>query len=96
MPSTSIPKPYDGPKEGTLVWSGEIKKNQQIRISGGAANYGSLSGNLFPGRPIQISLNSNGFAVATTPNPLNQFSELVLQSAINGRIALTIHWTVLP
>lgn len=84
------------PREGTLVWWGEVQKNQQIRISRAGASSGTVAGDGFPGVPINITLNSKAFSVVTTPNPLNQFSDVVLLSTMKGRVALTIHWTVLP
>lgn len=94
-PNVTRPPARAFPKEGTLVWSGHVEKDEQIRISRAGASSGTLAGDRFPGPPIQISLNSKVFSVVTTPSPLNQFSEVVVQSATKGNIVLTIHWTVL-
>jgi serine/threonine-protein kinase len=84
--------------EGNLIWSGQIDKNQVIQISGNATNIGNVAGDIFPGAgvPIQVSVNSDKFAVISQPNPLNQFSQMSLRSTMKGNIAITIHWKVLP
>lgn len=83
--------------EGNLVWSGQVDKNQVIQISGGSANIGSIAGDVFPGDgvPIQVSVNSDKFAVISQPNPLNQFSQISLRSTMKGNVAIVVHWKVL-
>jgi serine/threonine-protein kinase len=99
-PSVSIPKPAPAQrqyaKEGNLIWSGMVDKNQVVQISGSSANVGKLVGDPFPGGvPIQVSINNQKFAVISQPNPLNQFSQVSLRSTMKGNVEVTIHWTVL-
>ncbi len=98
QPATpGTPQPHYA-SEGNLIWSGQVDKNQVIQISGAGVNIGSVSGDPFPGGgvPIEVSLNSNKFAVVGQPNPLNQFSQISLRSTIKGNIVVVIHWKVLP
>jgi serine/threonine protein kinase len=83
--------------EGNLIWSGQVDKNQIIQISGSGANIGNISGDVFPGGgvPIQVSVNSDKFAVISQPNPLNQFSQISLRSTMKGNVAIVVHWKVL-
>jgi serine/threonine protein kinase len=101
-PPSPEPKVTPPPKhyahEGDLVWSGQVDKNQVIQISASGANIGSISGDQFPGDgvPIQVSINSDKFAVVSQPNPLNQFSQIWLRSTMKGNVVVVIHWKVLP
>jgi serine/threonine-protein kinase len=103
-PETYTPAPAKPPApqrhyagEGNLIWSGQVDKNQIIQISGTGANIGNIAGDPFPGGgvPIQVSVNSDRFAVISQPNPLNQFSQISLRSTMKGNVSIVVHWKVL-
>jgi hypothetical protein len=85
---------YSGPPSGTLVWSGQLKKNGTITIQGDHASVGSLHGEL-PGVPIMIEIQPSDVGIAEAPSPANGWKRVVLRSRVNRRSVVTIQWKVL-
>lgn len=69
--TASTPAPSK-PRAGRLIWTGQLRKNQTLQITGNDANQGAVNASL-PGAPVRLSvlpgeLTSNGLVVYTA-NP---------------------------
>lgn len=88
------PKPvYSGPKEGVVLWSGELIKGGKIIIAPGIAAGGTVS-NEFPGVPIDVRVDLKGVSIEETPSAADGWKRLVLRSETKGRKVVSIHWNV--
>ncbi len=88
------PAPYEGPSRGTLVWTGEVVKGDQVVIENESANRGTVTGAL-PGVPCTISLNSSNVAVSEAPGPRNRYRRLGLRFNQKGRVSVVVTWEVI-
>jgi hypothetical protein len=93
-PVRSQPTRYEGPSRGTLIWSGDVVKGDQIVIENESANRGTLTGAL-PGVPCTISLNSPNVAVSEAPGPRNRYRRVGLRFNQKGRLSVVITWEVI-
>lgn len=93
-PVRSQPLPYEGPSRGTLVWTGDVVKGDQVVIQNESANRGTVQGAL-PGVPCTISLNSPNVAVSEAPGPRNRYRRLGLRFNQKGRISVVVTWEVI-
>jgi hypothetical protein len=77
---------------GTLIWTGEVRKNVPVVI-GSSEPSGLLRGEQFPGVPIVIEqIAPAGLAVTEPPSPSNGFQRLVLRSDFSRNQVITISW----
>jgi tRNA A-37 threonylcarbamoyl transferase component Bud32 len=79
---------------GTIVWTGHVKKGEQIIIEGNEANIGNVQGSL-PGVPCRIQISESGVAVVEAPGPSNGFRRIVLRCSREGSFSIRINWEVL-
>ena len=82
------------PAQGTVLWSGSLRKNEEVVISGTQVNRGTLTGAL-PGVPVLVSLDSPDFGLAEMPGPSNGWKRIVLRSRVNRNSVVTVRWTLL-
>lgn len=88
------PKPvYSGPKEGVVLWSGELIKGGKIIIAPGIAAGGTVS-NEFPGVPIDARVDLKGVSIEESPSAADGWKRVVLRSETKGRKVVSIHWNV--
>lgn len=87
------PKPaYSGPREGVVLWSGELIKGGRIILAPGIAAGGTVS-NEFPGVPIDVRVDLKGVSILETPSAADGWKRVVLRSETKGRKVVSIHWT---
>jgi hypothetical protein len=55
------PQPYSGPRNGRLIWTGELIRRGVVEIDGAHASVGSLVGGL-PGVPVSLHVSPAEFA----------------------------------
>jgi hypothetical protein len=79
---------------GTIVWTGQVNKDEPIIIEGSTANIGIVQGSL-PGVPCRIQVSDPGVAVVEGPGPSNGFRRVVLRYNRRGSFSLKINWEVL-
>lgn len=88
------PKPvYSGPKEGVVLWSGELIKGGKIIIAPGIAAGGTVS-NEFPGVPIDVRVDLKGVSITESPSAADGWKRVVLSSETKGRKVVSVHWAV--
>jgi serine/threonine protein kinase len=85
---------YSGPLQGTLVWSGNIEKNETLTIGSSQASSGTLTGSL-PGVPIAIRVNTSHVTVVTAPMQSNGWKSIVLRTGAHVH-SILIDWYVAP
>ena len=81
-------------KEGLIIWSGTLQKDQVVTLDGSSANSGSLRGAL-PGVPVIISIEPRDIAIVEMPGPSNGWKRLALRSRNNRNSVVTIRWSLL-
>ena len=84
--SIPAPPPYQGPRSGRLVWTGELARRGVVEIDGGQPSVGSLTGTL-PGVPVVLRIHPaefgpGGLVVYTADPGVNRRNEL--PAASNG------------
>ena len=85
---------YNGPRFGTLRWSGVVEEGGVITIDGDRASSGTLNGAL-PGLPIQVELVSKHAAISEAPAPSNGWKRIAIRSS-KRQTEIALKWTVLP
>ena len=88
------PPRYEGPSRGTLTWTGDVVKGDQVIIENESANRGTVRGAL-PGVPCTISLSSQNVAVFEAPGPRNRYRRVGLRFNQNGRLTVVVTWEVI-
>jgi hypothetical protein len=79
---------------GTIVWTGQVEKDEHIVIEGATANIGIVQGSL-PGVPCRIQISDPSVAVVEAPRPSNGFRRVVLRWNRGGSFSVKINWEVL-
>jgi hypothetical protein len=82
------------PAQGTVIWSGILRKNEEVVIEGTQVSRGTLTGAL-PGVPVLVSLDSLDFGLAEMPGPSNGWKRIVLRSRVNRDSVVSVRWTLL-
>jgi hypothetical protein len=82
------------PGSGTIVWTGQVEKDEHIVIDGATANIGIVQGSL-PGVPCRIQISDPSVAVVEAPGPSNGFRRVVLRWNRRGSFSVKINWEVL-
>ena len=94
QPDSSERQVYSGPKEGRLVWTGELEPGEAIDFSAKDAA-GSVSGSL-PGVPVSIEVHPTSVHVVTSPAAANQWRRLVVRNDGKKQPVVLVNWTVVP
>ena len=81
-------------REGEVIWSGVLEKNQVVTIDSSVANSGRLRGAL-PGAPVLISVMPQDIGIVEMPGPSNGWRRLALRSRSKRNSVVTIHWSLL-
>ena len=92
QPKNSANQTYAGPKEGRLVWTGELEAGQEIDLTAKDAA-GSASGSL-PGVPVSIEVHPTSVHVVTPPGPANQWRRLVVRNDGKKVAVVLMNWKV--
>ena len=85
---------YSGPKQGTLVWSGNLEKNSVLTITGSQASSGQITGEL-PGAPVSVRLTTQKCVLLTSPAASNGWKQIVIRTGAHLR-SISIDWNVEP
>lgn len=85
---------YNGPKEGRIVWTGELEPGQDIDLGGSSAS-GSVSGKL-PGVPVKFEVHPASLHVSIPPGPGNQWRRLVVHNTGRRLVVVVINWALIP
>ncbi len=95
-PKVPAMAPYSGPRSGTLVWEGNVRGKELITIENGVASIGRVvSGGAPAGVPFLLQpTNSKDVGVAAAPSPRTEFRSFVLRVKGNGRVRVTVDWSV--
>jgi hypothetical protein len=88
------PHIYNGPKEGRLVWSGDLEPGQEIDL-GSKDVAASVSGAL-PGVPVSIELHPASLQVVTPPSAANEWRHLTIRNAGKKQVIVLVTWTAVP
>jgi hypothetical protein len=86
--------PYVGPSSGTIIWTGDIRREQLITIDKDHADIGKIQGSLPSVACIIQPTDSKRVSVASTPGPRNNYERLVLRVRGNGTTRVTIKWSL--
>ncbi|MBN2244152.1 MAG: serine/threonine protein kinase, partial [Acidobacteria bacterium] len=78
---------------GVLTWSGELRRNSILVISGQGASIGTVVGQ-FPGKPIRITLEPGTPAVRQPPGEANGWSQIILYSGNREYSSIEIRWSL--
>jgi len=87
LPPTPVPgtrKPpeparYNGPKDGTMTWTGDLDPGQVLDMTA-AASQASVRGAVLPGEPVSIEIHPDVVRVVTPPGPSNKWRTLVVRN----------------
>jgi hypothetical protein len=82
-------------RSGTIIWTGQVGKNEVITIDGGSATIGVVQGAPLPGVPCLIEVNDSSVAVAESPSSGNGYRKIVLRSNRAGNFSVRINWKAL-
>lgn len=93
-PRQPEPRGYSGPSQGTILWTGEVQKNETVVIEGDSATTGVVQGKL-PGVACMIRVSHPDAAIAESPSPSNGYQKLALRFAKKGKFTVAISWQVL-
>jgi serine/threonine protein kinase len=92
---TQEPQVSKSPKEGRIVWTGDLDPGQEIDLTA-KQSAGSISGAL-PGVPVSIEVHPTSVKVVTPPGDGNQWRRLVLRN--DGKkqaVVIVVNWAVIP
>jgi len=82
---------YSGPKQGRLVWTGDLQPGQEVDLgSKDIAASGAL-----PGVPVSIELHPSSVTIVTPPSAANGWRRLVVRNDGKKQVVLLVTWTVL-
>ena len=84
---------YKGPKDGRIVWTGDIDPGQIIDLTSAAAS-DSVTGAL-PGVPVKIEVHPTSVHVVTAPDASNNWRKLVVRDDGKRPSAILVNWTVI-
>jgi serine/threonine protein kinase len=90
--STAVP--YRGPKEGRLVWIGELDAGERIEISPNGSSVGSMEGKL-PGVAVKVRVSPESVKAVTPPGPENGWRSLTLQNGDQKQAYIIVIWSVI-
>jgi len=100
LPNTQAPQQPAQPKlaHGTFTWTGDPGSGKHITIvsSGMAIGGGTVSGTIFPQKPVQITVSPAGSAVVIQPNARTNFNSILVTFANSGQQTITLDWQELP
>jgi serine/threonine protein kinase len=91
-PGRSARALYSGPKEGRLVWTGELEPGQEADLT--AKNGTSSVSGPLPGVPISIEVHPTAVHVVTAPSPANQWRRLVVQNEGKKVAVVIVNWKI--
>jgi serine/threonine-protein kinase len=84
------PALYTGPREGRLVWTGDLQPGQQVDL--GSRNT-AVAGAL-PGVPVSIEVHPASVTVVTPPSASNDWRSLVVRNDGKKQVVVLVNWTV--
>jgi serine/threonine-protein kinase len=82
------------PVSGILTWSGNLERNAILVISGLEANTGKITGQQFPGKPIEVQVEPKDIAVRRVPAKANAWNQIMLHSGSARYESITIRWKI--
>ncbi len=88
-----LPKSSD-PGSGTIVWSGELKKNALLIIEEQRASIGSVTGKL-PGKPVRIEVEPKEVIIRQMPGAANGWKLIVLYSGGKEYSSISVRWRII-
>lgn len=87
---------YNGPKIGSLVWKGVVRKNEEIHIDGNDCSNGQLISGTLPGVQVQMDVPPElrgRIQIVNTPNALNDFKKVSFRVVKGeGALTVTLNW----
>jgi uncharacterized protein YecT (DUF1311 family) len=85
------------PKEGRIIWSGNLAPGADLTLDGGTASTGTLTAAL-PGIPVTVEVHLAGLSLTTVPNAGNGWKRLTIHNAPEGtaQSIISIKWTARP
>jgi serine/threonine protein kinase len=83
---------YTGPKQGQILWTGELDAGQAIDLSA-SQNAAMVSGSL-PGVPVSIEVHPPSVSIVTPPGPSNQWRRLVVRNDGKKQVVIVINWAI--
>jgi hypothetical protein len=90
-PRPIVPAVYAGPKEGRIVWTGELDVGQELDLSAKSA---AISGSL-PGVPVTIEVHPSSLKILTAPSAANQWRGLVVRNEARKQVAIMVNWALI-
>jgi serine/threonine protein kinase len=90
-PRPAIPAVYAGPKEGRIVWTGELDVGQELDLSAKSA---AISGSL-PGVPVTIEVHPSSLTIIAAPSAANQWRRLVVRNEGRKQVAIMVNWALI-
>ena len=87
--------PSEKRRSGTIIWTGQVGKNEVITIDGGSATIGVVQGTPLPGVPCRIQLSDSSVAVVEPPGSGNSYRKIVLRFNRSGNFSVRINWEAL-
>lgn len=84
-----------GPQSGTLVWSGDLRRNQDLTIGGTQASTGTVVTGALPGVRVNVHVNTPNCIITTPPSPANGWKVVVIHAGARLH-TISISWDVVP
>ena len=88
------PLAYKGPKEGRIVWTGDLDTGQEIDFGSRSGVASSASGTL-PGVPVTIEVHPSNVRVVTPPSPGNHWRQLVIRNEGKKQVMVLVKWALI-
>jgi len=94
IPEESRAEPVSAlaPLTGTITWSGKLEKNAILVISGQKASFGTIQGDFFPGKPVNIEVEPKEVVIRQLPAEANGWQQVILYSGKEKYSSITIRW----
>jgi len=86
------PAPYNGPKDGRLVWVGELDPAQVLDLAANSSS-GTVSG-MLPGVPVSIEIHPDTVHAITPPGAENRWRSLVVRNDGKRQVTVVVSWHV--
>jgi hypothetical protein len=82
-------------QSGTFIWSGTTDKNGLVTIDGSATSHGMVRGEVLPGVPVVVRLDSKDFTVVQGPDSSSGWKRFTFScKKAKNSAQLKISWNV--
>jgi serine/threonine protein kinase len=86
------PAPAPASLTGTITWTGKLGKNAILVISGQKASFGTIEGEYFPGKPVQVEVEPKEIVIRQHPTAADGWQQIILYSGKEKYSSITIRW----